>query len=213
MWQIVSWIWQEVPVPVIAGIHGVAYGGGCQIALGADVRFVAPDARLSVMEIKWGLIPDMAITATLRHVGRLDVAKELTFTGRIVSGTEAVDNNTLTNLAGGTTDADFATILAAAAGVEYHLILPCFSNADAVASGGAAGPDDVITHINLYNSGLDAKLQQLIYGSSTTLSAAKTGADEPLAVTDKDPPGRRAGSNGAAKENEAARRKRRAKRR
>ena len=88
--QRAAWVWSELPVPVIAAVHGVAYGGGLQIALAADIRFVAPDARLSVMEIKWGLIPDMTGTQTLRHLVRLDVAKELTFTGRIVSGTEAV---------------------------------------------------------------------------------------------------------------------------
>lgn len=88
--QRAAWIWSELPVPVIAAIHGVAFGGGIQIALAADIRLVAPDARLSVMEIKWGLIPDMSGTQTLRRLVRLDVAKELTLTGRIVSGTEAV---------------------------------------------------------------------------------------------------------------------------
>jgi len=87
--QRAAWIWTELSVPVIAAIHGVAFGGGLQIALGADVRFVTPDARLSVMEIKWGLIPDMSGSQTLRRLVRLDVAKELTFTGRVVSGTEA----------------------------------------------------------------------------------------------------------------------------
>ena len=89
--QLAAYVWQEVPVPVIAAVHGVAYGGGLQVALGADIRFVTPDVRLSVMEIKWGLIPDMTGTQMLRHLVRLDVAKELTFTGRIVSGTEAVE--------------------------------------------------------------------------------------------------------------------------
>ncbi len=88
--QRAAWIWTEVPVPVIAAVHGVAFGGGLQIALAADIRLVTPDAKLSVMEIKWGLIPDMSGTQTLRHLVRLDVAKELTFTGRVVSGTEAV---------------------------------------------------------------------------------------------------------------------------
>jgi enoyl-CoA hydratase/carnithine racemase len=88
--QRAAWIWTEVPVPVIAAVHGVAYGGGLQVALGADLRLVAADARLSVMEIKWGLVPDMSGTQTLRRLVRLDVAKELTFTGRVVSGTEAV---------------------------------------------------------------------------------------------------------------------------
>jgi len=88
--QRAAWVWREVPVPVVAAVHGVAYGGGLQLALGADIRIVAPDARFSVMEIKWGLVPDMSGTQTLRHLVRQDVAKELTFTGRVVSGEEAV---------------------------------------------------------------------------------------------------------------------------
>lgn len=91
-------VWTELPVPVIAAVHGVAYGGGLQIALGADIRFAAPDARLSVMEIKWGLIPDMTGTQTLRHLVRLDIAKELTFTGRIVSGSEAAEIGLVTRV-------------------------------------------------------------------------------------------------------------------
>jgi len=89
--QRAAFIWAEVPIPVIAAVHGVAFGGGIQIALAADIRIVAPDARLSVMEIKWGLIPDMSGTQTLRRLVPLDVAKELTFTGKIVSGVEAVE--------------------------------------------------------------------------------------------------------------------------
>jgi len=89
--QRIAWIWQEVHVPVIAAVHGVAFGGGLQIALGADIRYVAADAQLSVLEIKWGLIPDMSISQTLTRLVPLDVAKELTFTGRIVSGSEAVE--------------------------------------------------------------------------------------------------------------------------
>ncbi|RIL05344.1 MAG: crotonase/enoyl-CoA hydratase family protein [Proteobacteria bacterium] len=97
--QRAAWVWTELPVPVIAAVHGVAYGGGLQIALGADLRFVAPDARLSVMEIKWGLVPDMSGTQTLRRLVRLDVAKELTFTGRVVSGPEAVELGLATRVA------------------------------------------------------------------------------------------------------------------
>lgn len=88
--QQVAWVWQEVPVPVIAAVHGVAFGGGLQIALGADLRYVTTDARLSVMEIRWGLIPDMTGTVTLSRLVGLDVAKELTFTGRQILGEEAV---------------------------------------------------------------------------------------------------------------------------
>ncbi len=87
--QQASWVWQELEVPVIAAVHGVALGGGIQIALGADLRFVAPDARLSVLEIRWGLVPDMTGTLLLPRLVGLDVAKELTFTGRMVSGEEA----------------------------------------------------------------------------------------------------------------------------
>lgn len=88
--QAVGWVWAEVEVPVIAAIQGPCIGGGLQIALGADLRYVAPDTVMSVMEIKYGLIPDMGASKTLlRHV-RLDVAKELTFTGRKVSADEAV---------------------------------------------------------------------------------------------------------------------------
>ena len=87
--QLPGLVWKRLPVPVIAAIHGVAFGGGCQVALGADIRVVAPDAKMSVMEIKWGLIPDMSLTQTLRDLVPMDVAKELTFTGRILSGAEA----------------------------------------------------------------------------------------------------------------------------
>ena len=85
-------------MPVIGAIHGVAYGGGFQIAMGADIRFMAPDARLSIMEIKWGLIPDMSGTQTLRRIARLDIIKELAFTGRIISGEEAFELGLATHL-------------------------------------------------------------------------------------------------------------------
>jgi enoyl-CoA hydratase/carnithine racemase len=87
--QRAAYDWTRVPVPVIAAIHGNCLGGGLQIALGADIRIAAPDARLSVMEIKWGLIPDMSITRTLPRLVAIDVAKELTYTGRVLSGAEA----------------------------------------------------------------------------------------------------------------------------
>ena len=90
MGQQAAYVWQELEVPVIAAVHGVALGGGCQIALGADIRIAAPDARFSILEIRWGLVPDMTGTAMLPLLVGLDVAKELTFTGRMVSGEEAV---------------------------------------------------------------------------------------------------------------------------
>lgn len=89
--QKVAWAWRECPVPVIAATHGVVYGGGLQIMLGADIKYVHPDTKLSVMEMKWGIIPDMAGTQLMRHNIREDIIKELTYTHRIFSGTEAVE--------------------------------------------------------------------------------------------------------------------------
>ena len=96
--QLVGYIWKQVPVPVIAAVHGAAFGGGFQLALGADIRLAAPNARFSVMEIKWGLVPDMSGTQTLRDLVRLDVAKELTFTGRIVEAQEAAQLGLVTRV-------------------------------------------------------------------------------------------------------------------
>ncbi|MEM8923745.1 MAG: crotonase/enoyl-CoA hydratase family protein [Actinomycetota bacterium] len=90
--------WTTLPVPVIAAVHGHALGGGAQLALGADIRLMAPDAKLSILEIRWGLIPDMTGTQQLVDLVGLDVAKELTFTGRMVSGTEAVELGLATRL-------------------------------------------------------------------------------------------------------------------
>ncbi len=88
--QRAAYVWAEIPVPVIAAVRGNALGGGLQISLGADIRIVAPDARLSVFEVAWGLIPDMTGTQLLPELVGRDVAKELTYTARIVSGDEAV---------------------------------------------------------------------------------------------------------------------------
>jgi enoyl-CoA hydratase/carnithine racemase len=87
--QYAVWVWREMEVPVIAAVHGVAFGGGFQLALGADLRYVAPDTRMAVLEIKWGLIPDMAGTQIMRHLAREDIVRELTYTGRIFTGVEA----------------------------------------------------------------------------------------------------------------------------
>jgi enoyl-CoA hydratase/carnithine racemase len=82
-------VWVDMAAPVIAAVHGVAVGGGFQLALGADLRVVAPDARLGVFEIKWGIVPDMCGTQLLPRVVGPDVAKDLMFTGREVTGAEA----------------------------------------------------------------------------------------------------------------------------
>jgi enoyl-CoA hydratase/carnithine racemase len=87
--QQVCWVWQEVPVPVIAAVHGHAIGGGIQVALGADIRIVHPDTQMSVREIHWGLVPDMTGTMMLSQLVRADVAKELVLTARMFDGREA----------------------------------------------------------------------------------------------------------------------------
>lgn len=92
------------------------------------------------------------------------------------TGSEAIDTNTLTNLAGGSAEPDFSTLLSNATGVEYHYIVPCLSNADAQDAGGTSNPARIETHINSLNSGLLAKLQQAIYASTGTIALAKTGA-------------------------------------
>ena len=89
--QQLAWLWQEIPVPVIAAITGVAYGGGLHIALGADIRIVAKDARLAFVEISWGLVPDMSGTQAMRRLIPLDLAKKIVFTGETLTGEQAVD--------------------------------------------------------------------------------------------------------------------------
>lgn len=88
-YQSAAYVWRELPVPVIASLHGAVFGAGLQIALGADVRFVSADAKLSIMEIKWGIIPDMGITTTLPGLMAFDKAAEMAWSGRIVDGQEA----------------------------------------------------------------------------------------------------------------------------
>lgn len=97
--QQVCWVWQELPVPVIAAVHGHALGGGAQIALGADIRISAPDALWSIREGHWGLIPDMTGTYVLSQLVRPDIAKELTFTARQFDGAEAHALGLVTRLA------------------------------------------------------------------------------------------------------------------
>jgi enoyl-CoA hydratase/carnithine racemase len=98
LFQHVAWLWRQLPVPVIAAVHGVAFGGGFQIMLGADLRIAAPDTKLSIMEVKWGLVPDMAGIALTRGLMRDDVLRELTFTGRIFSAADGVGYGCVTRV-------------------------------------------------------------------------------------------------------------------
>jgi enoyl-CoA hydratase/carnithine racemase len=89
--QHVVWQWRELAVPVIAAVHGIAFGGGFQLALSADFRIAAPNAEFSILEAKWGLVPDMAGIHLMRHLGREDVVRELTYTARTFTAEEAAE--------------------------------------------------------------------------------------------------------------------------
>ncbi|MBY8822381.1 crotonase/enoyl-CoA hydratase family protein [Sphingomonas colocasiae] len=99
LYQHVAWGWRTLPVPVIAAVHGVAFGGGFQIMSGADIRIAHPETRLSIMEMKWGLVPDMAGVALWRTLVRDDVLRELTYTNREFSGEDAVGLGFVTRIA------------------------------------------------------------------------------------------------------------------
>jgi len=89
--QEVAVTWRKCPVPVIAAVHGVCFGGGLQIASGADIRVVHPETRLAIMEMRWGLVPDMGGFALWRGLVRTDVLRELVYTNREFTGAEALE--------------------------------------------------------------------------------------------------------------------------
>jgi enoyl-CoA hydratase/carnithine racemase len=161
LWQHAVWGWRELPVPVIAAVHGVAFGGGLQIALAADIRIVAPDARLAVMEARWGLVPDMAGIALLRGLVRDDTARELTYTARQVTGTEAV----ALGLATKTADDPYAAALALAQQVA------------------AASPRAVRAAKRLFSLSRDAGAAEILVAESAEQQALLSGPDIAEAVT------------------------------
>jgi enoyl-CoA hydratase/carnithine racemase len=164
-WQQAAYVWRALPVPVIAAIHGVAFGGGFQIALGADIRYVAPDARLAILEIKWGLVPDMAGIALMRELARSDVIRELAMTGRVFSAAEALTYG-------------FATALHA------HPLAAARSTAKEIA---ARNPDAVRAVKRLLNMASDAeaaailiaesKEQAALIGSPNQIEAVRAGME------------------------------------
>ena len=165
--------WLRVPVPVIAALHGNVLGGGLQIALGADIRIAHPQARLSVMEVKWGLVPDMAITRTLPRLVRLDVAKELTYTGRVVSGADAAELGLVTR----TADDPLATARELAAEIAQR-------SPDAVRSAKRLY-DEMWTAPAAESLALEAELQLGLLGSPNQLAAVTAGfTKQPAEFTD-----------------------------
>jgi enoyl-CoA hydratase/carnithine racemase len=101
-------VWRDMPVPVIAALHGHCFGAGMQLALAADIRIATPDCQLSIMETRWGLVPDMGITRTLRGLMPIDQAKELTYSARVLSGEQARDWSLVTHVAAQPLDAALA---------------------------------------------------------------------------------------------------------
>ncbi|XID74641.1 crotonase/enoyl-CoA hydratase family protein [Alkanindiges sp. WGS2144] len=98
IFQKANLIWQTLPVPVIAALHGHCLGAGMQLALGADIRICHPECKLSIMESRWGLVPDMGLTRSIKDIIPLDLAKELTFTGRIFDGQYAKNIGLVTHI-------------------------------------------------------------------------------------------------------------------
>jgi enoyl-CoA hydratase/carnithine racemase len=96
--QYAAWVWRELPVPVIAAVHGFALGGGLELALGADIRYATPDTRMAIMEVNWGLVPDMGGTVRVYDLMRDDLIRELAFTGRVFNGIEALEYGLVTRI-------------------------------------------------------------------------------------------------------------------
>ena len=159
-------VWKQLPMPGIGSLHGVVFGGGCQIALGTDIRIAAPDIKMSIMEIKWGLVPDMSITQTLRDIMPMDVAKELTFTGRILNGEQAKEVGLVTRVA----DDPFAEAMALAEEIAGK-------NPDAVRAGKAlyeqAWHADARTGLEL-----EAALQAELIGTTNQIEAVKANFEK-----------------------------------
>jgi enoyl-CoA hydratase/carnithine racemase len=173
--QRATYDWQRLEVPVIAAIHGACFGGGLQLALAADLRFAAPDAKLSVMEVNYGLVPDMGLSQSLPDLVGIDVAKELTFTGRTVGAEEALRIGLVTRLADDPRAEAFAVAREIAA-----------KSPDAVRAAKRlldrawrAGPD--------VGLGLEAESQQRLIGSPNQLAALQAAlSGEPAEFSEPD---------------------------
>jgi enoyl-CoA hydratase/carnithine racemase len=171
--QRAAYDWVRVPVPVIAAVHGNCLGAGLQIALAADVRIATADARLSVMEIKWGLIPDMSISRTLPRLVGIDVAKELAYTGRVISGLEAHRLGLVTHVA----EDPLSTARELAAEIASR-------SPDAV-RGAKRLFDEAWTGTPGQTLSLEAEIQLGLVGAPNQLEAVRAGiAKEPAAFVD-----------------------------
>jgi enoyl-CoA hydratase/carnithine racemase len=174
--QRAAYDWIRAPVPVITAVHGACFGGGLQIALAADIRIAAPDARLSVMEINWGLIPDMSITRTLPRLVGIDVAKELTYTGRVLSGTEANALGLVTHVAEDPLAAA-RSLAAEVAGRSPDAVRAAKRLYDEAWTG---SPEETLS--------LEASTQRGLIGSQNQIAAVTAGmTKQPAEFTDPEP--------------------------
>lgn len=173
--QRVAYDWVTLPVAVIAALHGNCLGGGLQIALAADIRIAAPDARLSVMEVKWGLVPDMSLTQTLPRLVGIDVAKELTFTGRVLSGEEALELGLVTRVADDPLSA------------AHELAGEIASRSPDAIRGAKRLLDHAWNRPAQEGLRLEAEIQRQLIGSANQIAAVTAGlTKEPAAFTDPD---------------------------
>ena len=174
--QRVAYGWRSLPVPVIAALHGACFGGGCQIALAADVRIAAPDTRMSVMESDYGLIPDMGITQTLAGLVRDDLARELIYTARKVDAAEAERIGLLTRV----TDDPVAAASALAAEIASRSP-DAIRGAKRLAAEGLGAPPEI-------GLGLEEQLQRGIIGKPNQIAAVTAKlTGQPGEFTDTDP--------------------------
>lgn len=167
--QRVTYGWRALPMPVIAAVHGACFGGGLQIALAADVRIAAPETRLSVMEIEYGLIPDMGLTQSLPALVRDDLARELVYTGRIVEAAEAAEIGLVTRI-----DAEPVVAAMALAEAIAGRSPDAIRGAKRLANEGfGAGPERSLA--------LEEEIQRRLLGSPNQIAAvtAKLGGELP----------------------------------
>lgn len=162
-------VWADLPAPVIAALHGPVYGAGLQLALGADIRIAAPDARLSIMETKWGLVPDMGLTRLLPRLMRADQAFDLMASARVLDAPEALALGLVTRLADDPLGAalDMAGALAARSPQAVRGVKALVQ---------AAWPGDGA------NLGLEAQLQAELIGSPNQIEAVTAGMQKRAAV-------------------------------
>ena len=161
LFQRAAYAWREIPVPVICAVQGITYGGGLQIALGADLRYAAADSRFSIMETKWGLIPDMALSTTLRHIVPVDKVKELAWSARVFDANEALRMGIVTAIHDDPLDA--ARVFAA----------DCAARSPQAIRGIKRLVNEAWTLSEAESLALEAKLQLRVMGSSNQIEAVQ----------------------------------------